>query len=92
MLTQDIALMQAAMAQVLIGSLFALLKAILLWKTRVAIASTTFNGTNDQLNLTKQQLELLGINPKFEHAESKSSKEPPKSIAKASITFKGIKF
>lgn len=87
--TQDVAYlflktMQAAMALVLIGSLFALLKAISLWKTRAATAASTSNGTNEQLNLTKRQLELLGLKPKFEQAESKSSKEPPKSKANTS--------
>lgn len=76
--------MQAAMALVLIGSLFALLKAISLWKTRAATAASTSNGTNEQQNLTKRQLELLGIKPKFEQAESKSSKEPPKPKANTS--------
>ncbi|KAJ9540449.1 hypothetical protein OSB04_026955 [Centaurea solstitialis] len=82
--TQDVAylflkVMQAAMALVLIGSLFALLKAISLWKTRAATAASTSNGTNEQVNLSKRQLELLGIKPKFEQSESKPSKEPPKS-------------
>ncbi|XP_024962028.1 uncharacterized protein LOC112502359 isoform X2 [Cynara cardunculus var. scolymus] len=87
--TQDVAylflkVMQAAMALVLIGSLFALLKAISLWKTRAATAASTSTGSNEKLNLTKRQLELLGIKPKFEQAESKSSKEPPKPKANTS--------
>ncbi|KAK1421613.1 hypothetical protein QVD17_24088 [Tagetes erecta] len=76
--TQDIAyiflkVMQAVLALVLIGSLFALLKAISLWKTKAVTPSST---SNKQLNLTNRQLELLGIKPKSQQTESK---EPPKA-------------
>ncbi|XP_023751503.1 uncharacterized protein LOC111899861 [Lactuca sativa] len=83
-LTQDVAhiflkVMQAIMTLVLIGSLFALLKAISLWKTKPATPSSPSNPTKEQLNLTSQQLKLMGIKPQFEQTESKSSKDPPKS-------------
>ncbi|KAI3809522.1 hypothetical protein L1987_25499 [Smallanthus sonchifolius] len=81
--TQDVAyiflkVMQAVMALVLIGSLFALLKAISLWKTKAATPAST---SNDQLNLTNRQLGLLGIKPKFQQIESKA---PPKAKANTS--------
>ncbi|KAK9078539.1 hypothetical protein SSX86_002596 [Deinandra increscens subsp. villosa] len=74
--TQDVAYIflkvtQAVMALVLIGSLFALLKAISLWKTKAATPAST---SNDQL--TSRQLELLGIKSKSQQTESK---EPPKA-------------
>ncbi|MFS7956704.1 hypothetical protein Hanom_Chr07g00657631 [Helianthus anomalus] len=81
--TQDIAyiflkLAQAVMALVLIGSLFALLKAIALWKSK---AATPVSTSNDQINLTNRQLELLGKKSKAQQTESK---EPPKAKTTAS--------
>ncbi|KAI3705454.1 hypothetical protein L1987_75692 [Smallanthus sonchifolius] len=81
--TQDVAyiflkVMQAVMALVLIGSLFALLKAISLWKTKAATPASTSNG---QLNLTNRQLGLLGVKPKFQQIESKAA---PKAKANTS--------
>ncbi|KAL4576917.1 hypothetical protein LXL04_013018 [Taraxacum kok-saghyz] len=75
--TQDVAhillkVMQAVMTLVLTGSLFALLKAISLCQTKAATPSSTSN-------LTNEQLKLLGIKPKSEQIESKSSTAPPNS-------------
>lgn len=83
-ITQDVAyillkMMQAVMTLVFIGSLFALLKAISLWKTKAPTPSSTSKITNEPLNLTNQQLKLLGIKPKSDQIESKPSTDPPKS-------------
>ncbi|KAD5961665.1 hypothetical protein R6Q59_014796 [Mikania micrantha] len=78
--TQDVAyvflkVMQAFMGLVLIGSLFALLKAISLWKTKT-VAPAPASTSKDEPNLSNRQLGLLGIKPKFQQIESK---EPSKA-------------
>ncbi|XP_076922912.1 uncharacterized protein LOC143584861 [Bidens hawaiensis] len=75
--TQDVAyiflkVVQAVTALVWIGSLFALIKAISLWKIK---ASTPASTSHDQPNLTNRQRELLGTKPKLQQTELK---EPPK--------------
>ena len=81
---------QAVMALVLIGSLFALLKAILLWRTKAVTPASTTNSPNDQLNLTNRQLGLLGLKPKFQQVEVKSAKEASNAKANASPADKLI--
>ncbi|PWA49077.1 Cytochrome B561-related protein [Artemisia annua] len=94
-ITQDVAyiflkVVQAVMALVLIGSLFALLKAISLWRTKAVTPASTSNSPNDQLNLTNRQLGLLGLKPKFQQVEIKSAKEAPSAKANASPADKLI--
>nr|XP_043631363.1 transmembrane protein 209 [Erigeron canadensis] len=85
--TQDVAYIflkvtQAVLALVLIGSLFALLKAISLWKTKAAKPVSTSNGTSDHINLSNRQLGLLGLKSKVQEVDSNSSKEPTKAKVK----------
>lgn len=65
--------MQAIMALVLIGTIIAFIKAILLWKARNAAGAKP---TKEQARLSNRQLELLGIRPKVEQVVSDTLKKP----------------
>nr|GEU76234.1 putative reverse transcriptase domain-containing protein [Tanacetum cinerariifolium] len=72
--------LQAFMALVLIGSLFAILKALSLWRI----------SHNDQSNLTNRQLGLMGLKLKFQPFKVKAAKEEPKAKANASPLDKHV--
>ncbi|OMP09730.1 Cytochrome B561-related protein [Corchorus olitorius] len=73
---------QTALGLVFIGTISALFKAISLHRASstgsVPVLSPS-KGTKDQPGLSKRQLGLLGIKPKFEQVVPESSKKPPKS-------------
>lgn len=76
---------QITAAIVLIGSLLALVKAVLLWRVRDSKQVTVISpirGTKEQMHLTNRQLNLIGLKPKVEHSLLDSSKKPPKSATK----------
>ncbi|XP_059626753.1 uncharacterized protein LOC132269539 [Cornus florida] len=73
--------MQTMVGFFLIGTMLALVKAILLWREKNA--GLTFispsKGLKEQTCLTNRQLGLLGMRPKVEQVSSEPSKRPPKS-------------
>ncbi|XP_057449022.1 uncharacterized protein LOC130740437 [Lotus japonicus] len=79
--------LQASLGIVSIGTLLALLKVVFLRKARstggVVVAAKSMpnsnNVNNNEMLLTKHQLELLGMKPKVGSVKPESSKKPPKS-------------
>lgn len=70
-------------AVVLIGSLIAFVKAVLLWRVRDSEQVTVISpkGTKKQMYLSNRQLSFIGLKPKVE-PQFESSKKPPKSATK----------
>lgn len=79
-------------AVVLIGSLLAFVKAVLLWRVRDSEQVTVISpskGTKEQTYLSNRQLSLIGLKAKVE-PQFESSKKPPKSATKPTSSTEAL--